>query len=319
VNRTVKHITSGGLLIAVTAGLVLLAPARDSAAEEWLRVPSGGVMRTDLRPVSMDMLKGFLDALELTPQYRWTVALQPDLVQAHIEKWQRDLGVQLRPQTTEAWAWWVRDLPPLHVASDPPQEIQLDFFTYYKQTVPMLTVVNESGARGFVPQFRVPADSQRQFRFKFVWAVDIMDPANMPIDRFTAQNQDLTSVVRDLCERGKLGYSFRQDAGDRISISLDIRNRSVVDCLNAAAAAAGWKVSYAPGGTGIRNDRIFVPDLLKAAMEAQMEAGPPAATQLVPPVPDALTALRQAVKEAAQDTLKSRPTAILLPDTREKQ
>jgi hypothetical protein len=314
-----RRIRSGSLGCALLAGLVLLAAGKASA-EDSLSLPNSGSTNYNGPLVSAEVLKGFMNALQRTPEYQWTSALRPDRVQPLLEQWQRDMAVQLRPQTIEAWAWWVRDLSPLRVESDVPQEIQLDSLRYYKQTVPYLVIVNDPNSRVMPPQFRVPPNVLGEFRAKFVWGIDIVDPANMVVERFTARNQDLTSVVGDLCEKGKLGYSFRQDAGDKIRISLDIRNRSVVECLNAAAAAAGWKVSYSPGaGRGVRDNRVFVPDLLKAAIDAREQAGHAADTQAAQPVPDALTALGLAVKEAAEETLKVRPVVILLPDTGAKQ
>ncbi len=319
--RATKHITLGGLVIAVMAGLALLSASAARAAEDSLSLPSGGLVNYNVPLATAEMFRGFMNALQRTPEYQWTATLRPDRVQPLLEQWQRDLAVQLRPQTVEAWAWWLRDLPPLRVdIYDPPQEIRLDSLQYYKQMVPLLNIVNDPNSRGGMgPQFRVPPNLLGEFRVKFVWGIDIIDPASMVVDRFTAHNQDLTSVVRELCERGKLGYSFRQDAGDKIRISLDIRNRSVVECLNAAAAAAGWKISYSPGGNAVRYNRVFVPDLLKATLDAREQAGRAAESQATQPVPDALAALHQAVKDAAEETLKVRPTVILLPETGEKQ
>ena len=155
-----------------------------------------------------------------------------------------------------------------------------------RQVVPTLVVVNDpQWPQSNLSMFRVPPNFQGEMRFKFVWAVDIVDPANMVVERFTAQQPGSGFRCRVTCAKsGKLGYSFRQDAGDKIRISLDIRNRTVVECLNAAAAAAGLegillaRRQRAQAGCSRRSsdNRVFIPDLLKTILESRNKPGPTA-------------------------------------------
>ena len=166
-------------------------------------------------------------------------------------------------------------------------------------------------------KYRIQLHQLAELDFKCIQSVYVIDPANRPLGTFSVQNRDISSIVRELCDMGMLGYSFREDLAKNTYVSMKLHDTSIADCLKLAAMTAGWKASFYIGTH--ESDRIqnwYVHSLsLLFEMLRSADAGLPIESRLSSqkPLEDVEQKLLQKLNEVLSEKAKNRPILILSP------
>jgi hypothetical protein len=155
----------------------------------------------------------------------------------------------------------------------------------------------------------VSASQLAELEVESVMGIVLVDPANVPMERFAVASEPLSDVAAKLCGAGNLDMAFRLSLARPIILTLDLRNRSPLECLQVACRAAGWTVRCqrprhrvtARLSDSVSDRSIWVPEL-HSQWKAQR-----------PPVEPSMDALHQVVARAARELLERRPAAILEP------
>jgi hypothetical protein len=142
-------------------------------------------------------------------------------------------------------------------------------------------------------------------------SIVVMYPLSNQVDRFTAQNEPLSTLFNRLCTMGDANSSYRQDLADKIRITLDVRGKTVLGCLTVLARTAGGQALFVGPGYAEPTPaekvepyiRIRVADLRRKQAEA-------AATQPGAHL-DPVATVRNAVRERVESMQKDGPVIIL--------
>ena len=232
----------------------------------------------------------------------------------HVAKWQEEFGYRLDPDSRPFWHLFQQDV---EMANGTIGKLEPRYEG--RSTVVILSLLkprSEDGGRGGAGReaYLVQENDLGDLRDKILYSVKVMDPLSTPVDRFAAQNEPLSTLFNRLCGMGAASCSYRQDLTDKMRITLDLRGKTVLECLMVLAQTAGgkalfvWRGASEPMPVEKVNPNHYIP--MEDLREQQAKA---LATQ-----PDPVEVLRKAVQSWIELDRKNRPVLILqLPVTSE--
>ena len=234
--------------VAVLTGLVLVPmvraaePASRAGAATTrasVRAASSGPGR--LTSASDELAAQFVEAVKRTREYRRAKELDPATVRAAAAEWEKELGVKIN---TVAEPFLTRSMQRRRAVFRLADGSSVEPAQYSNPETPVLLRHEQEEGQGGAIIYSVRREQLKDLEFETVPYLTIVDPANEVKERFTAQNESLTSLVERLCQEGNLEYSFRADLANEAKLSLDVRNKSTADRLRIVAKAAGFDVTF---------------------------------------------------------------------------
>ncbi len=282
---------------------------RDSIWPSDHRRVGAATRRRKLEPPPKEVLDEFIQAAKHTPEYQWYSALPYGHMKDEVAKWEKELGYRLVPDSYQLRIL----LPRVWFQLADGVEAQLSHEDRDSGTVITL-FVNRRGGDGRVQGNAYPvreADLDELGR-EVLFAVEIKDPLSTRVERFSAQNEPLSVLFNRLCTMGNASSSYRQDLADKIRITLDVRGKTVMECLTVLARTAGGQALFVgrqyneptPLEKVDPNVRLRGEDLLRDQTRAA--ATQPAGTQT-----DPADTFRNVVRGRVESMQKDRPVIIL--------
>lgn len=93
----------------------------------------------------------------------------------------------------------------------------------------------------------VRAEDLRDLQFSYVRAFIAVDPANAKHETVSFDSVNVVRAIEQLCRLGNVDWAFGSGE-DESKINLRLRNKSIVEALRFAAAAAGGTVTFERSG-----------------------------------------------------------------------
>lgn len=302
-----KH---AGRCLAATILVLAILPAPPAAAQTT-RSGSKRGGSGPAQPVPPEVLADFLQAVKQTPQYQWYLPLGFDVMKDRVARWQEEFGYRLDPEP-DRYYQGVSTSNPLLVSVVLPNDRSMTLTRYFlEQEWQLQLLVDVLGPSGGRTAYTLKEPQLDDLARRVLFAVEIIDPLATPVDRFTAQNEPLSTLFNRLCAMGQASCSYRQDLADKMRITLDVRGKTVLECLTVLARTAGGQALYVgkygeptPVEKVDPNSRVRAEDLRKKQAEA-------AATQPATGEPDPAGLLRKAIQARVESMQKDRPVIIL--------
>lgn len=161
--------------------------------------------------------------------------------------------------------------------------------------------------------YRVSFAQLKELDVEYPATLSYTDPANRPIPRFSVHGETFFEVAPKLCTMGDLDLAMPGGAAHgNVTVTLDLRNRTPVECLQYAARAIGFKVTFDitahVRGRGVSWSRMPnqpVPDVVLQVRDVVDELPPDSRT------PDEVVkALEDRTARIADILAENRPVAI---------
>jgi len=274
------------------------------AAGAWAQRAGGA----KLEPPPKEVLDEFLQAAKQTPEYQWYSALPYGPMKDAVAKWEKELGYRLVPDSYLMCSL----LPQGYLQLTDGVEARLNRENWDGRTVITLQVNRRGEGRVQSNAYPVREADLGELSREVLSAVDIKDPLSMRVERFSAQNEPLSTLFNRLCSMGSASCSYRQDLADKIRITLDVRGKTVMECLTVLARTAGGQALFVdrrhkeptPLEKIDPNVRLRGADLLRDQTKA-------AATQPAASQPDPAATFRDVVWGEVESMQKDRPVIIL--------
>ncbi len=212
------------------------AQTHQASGEEGVQVSS----QPTTQSAPEEILSQYIEAIKNTPEYGQAKAYELSQVQKALDQW--GYKVQLMP----AWPYWDRlaNLGDRHAVVLPDGSkayLKFERDKKSRQSSPVLVVIGDIAPPAL---YKVSPSQLGELAFEVVFSVWMPEPALERIETFSVENWSLSDVFVKLCAMGKLDFSYRTDLAKSVRVSMDLHNKTVAECLSAAAAAAGGKVIY---------------------------------------------------------------------------
>ena len=198
----------------------------------------------------VELVSAYIKSVKATPRYQFADALRRDKIEAEIDKWRSGAGVETR-------VMWQSFLP-FHLHDDMRAAYVADKSRWQIDT---RDVYDAMGGREYLvlvdlaadrdSGYRVSVASLKELDVPFLERIEMQNPLNRLIGKYSVQNEPLSTVVAALCKeaaggRGNVDYVVRSDPGAPVLISMQMAARSVFECLLFAARSVGWDVFVNP-------------------------------------------------------------------------
>lgn len=185
-------------------------------------------------------VRDFVSAVKASPLYEMARTFDVDVSQRAGEDWSRKLDVKVKLHT--------RDFLD---AVEATQFLGPDGKVYR-----IRRLRNMGGQRVWELKLETPQEAQthlvraedlRDLQFSYVRAFIAVDPANAKHETLSFDSVNVVRAIEQLCRLGDVDWAF--GSGRRESkINLRLRNKSIVEALRFAAAAAGGTVTFERSG-----------------------------------------------------------------------
>jgi hypothetical protein len=279
-------ILSGGLASGVRAqghsGMV--DPSRSPAT----RPPQSGAVECPAVPP--EILAEYLHAVKQARRYQWYSRLPFDRMKETVSRWQEEFGHRLQAKTQPMWETIDRLV-----------------------TLPSGAKADLDGSRlvlndkGNVTRYVLQGSQMEDLNREIVYGIWVLDPLTAPVERFAAQNEPLSTLFKRLCTLADASCSYRQDLADKIRITLDLRGKTVKECLMVLAGTAGGRVLFVGPHISESKPLDGIGDgSLGETVRSFTEQAKAPATQA-----DPVETLRKAVEAQIDYQRKNRPVLIL--------
>jgi len=322
-NRKAKWIAAGLCLIA---SLLVLSAHEAASAKDAQGLETKGPVGPKTKPsgpqpIPKELLAEFITAVKKTPEYRVCGAMKvTDELRRTIEQWSKELGLEIEIETRDS----------LHAISDHygpygkritvgDKSYELFRESNYgreRYIVDWLDSVDWLGRKARDPWYCVSHAELAELSFVYADVMVIRDPADVRLKTFSVREKNLLSVVEHLCQLGKLdNFSIRTDLLSSAYVSLNLRNRTVADCLEFAGRAAGFRVTYGPlrrkHDDGPLEADFRPPDVRLYVLGYTL--GPNVYRDAEEPVKKPIDILREKVFREGKKLLENRPVMVLEP------
>jgi hypothetical protein len=199
--------------------------------------PESGQTKSSSMPE--ELLSQYIEAIKNTPEYGQAKAYEVTQVQKALEQW----GYKVQPMP--AWPYWDR----LANMGNQRAVVLPDGGKAYlgferdknRPSSLVLEVISDNAPPA---SYKVSPSQLGELAFEVVSSVWMPEPALDLVESFHVENWNLSDVFVKLCTMGKLDHSYRADLAKSVRVSMDLHNKTIAECLSAAAAAAGGKVVY---------------------------------------------------------------------------
>ncbi len=202
-------------------------------------------------PLPAELFDQYIQALKETPQYKLARAYNPKQVKEVTEKWDcKSVSVFTMPFREIIGSHSLR----VRVTVKLPNGDKADL-RYFKTNDTILLEIEKDDSSKTTYQLSNSQLKNEALNFETVFSQSIQF-SQVRLERFTAENQSLVTVFKDLCGRLNLDYSFREDLARPVHVTLDVRDRSISECLELIAYTSGWKLTY-KYSQGFRDDYSY--------------------------------------------------------------
>lgn len=232
-------------LILSLAGLL----AALGGIQEDSRIPWEEYFPTHWPEAPAELLPAYIDAVKASPAYAMAHALRRDAADQEMGTWRETQGFVLAtrhvpfPRLLEGEEFAgtdgaiyaldrinTRDLSDLGGVTDIPSSLE---FLELK----VMSAGRES-------RYRVNLVQLRDLNFGTFFSTTVQCPLYERIDRQTVHNMPLTKVIDDLCRRAGVGFSYSATEAKGITVTQELQDRTIKECLEMAARAADFTVVY---------------------------------------------------------------------------
>ncbi|KPK85141.1 MAG: hypothetical protein AMJ81_04110 [Phycisphaerae bacterium SM23_33] len=305
--RSIIRRTALLCLLAASAACVLAEQAEPGLFGEAASTQPAPKIQPPLPPpVPEELLAQFIRAAKASPEYGFHRTFEADKVRKAAETWQKELGLTIRVETYRISGW---DLLEQGARSQLPKDTKVSILFLTAGDGEREITALELARPGAPPErYRVLPSQIAELELESTRDVTVVDPANLPMERFAVASENLAQVVQKICRAGDLDMAFRLGLAAPIPMTLDLRNRSPHECLQVACRAAGLTVRYQVPRAKVTGR------LPEAVYDASIWAGSLGDWEgESPPAEPTMDGLHKRVAEAARKLLKDRPAAILEP------
>lgn len=185
--------------------------------------------------VPKEVLSEFLNEVKSSQYYAIAKRLTVEDVEVAAHQLSSELGWDVEVRINSFWRENVLENDELYSHNYTLYLDDIEVGEFYKDVI--LLQHNEENE-----EFIVHHSLLEELDFPFAAEVTIKHPLNEIKEHFSAVNRPLSMLVDDLCSEGDIDYAIRSDLAGEINLNLSLRGRSVLECLEFAAQAAGWQV-----------------------------------------------------------------------------
>ncbi len=274
----------------------------------WLVAPSAGQNAQKQMPrVPGELLNDYMEAVRDTPLYALAGQMKLEETTKAAEAWHKDLPVTAQLTARS----FMGDL--MHESVILPDGRLADLFQENAQleASPGL-VLRVTDKEDQTALYRVEPSDVEAFRFQYVQAITVVDPANRPLDTVRLEQTPLGKVVDFFVNSGNIDLAMGQRPSEMPQLNLMLRHKSAAEGLRFAAEAAGWSVRFEQNGRktdSIPDRRMETNQLRRDYEEARLTGS--AANADSKKVSTLLDYARMRFLAAAREMLQNRPVAIL--------
>jgi hypothetical protein len=270
-----------------------------------------------------ELVSAYIKSVKTSPRFQFADALRRDKIEAEVDKWRSGAGVE----TQVKWQSYLL----FHLSDDMRAPYLADKSRWNIDT---RDVYDAMGVREYLvlvdvaaerdSGYRVSVAALKELDVSFLDSIEIKNPLNRLIGKYSVQNEPLSTVVAALCKeaaggRGNVDYVVRSDPGSPVLISMQMAGRSVFECLLFAARSVGWDVFVNPE---ISNREEPQPDLRAHDSGVRWDDAMDTWTnrellnmrdQIQPPIVTPQDALRECFQGELKSALSARYAVMLKP------
>ncbi|MCB9895863.1 MAG: hypothetical protein H6839_15560 [Planctomycetes bacterium] len=202
-----------------------------------------------VQPVPPATLAEYLDTLKAGAWFKAASKLTPEAVQPEIEKVRQESGLSIEvfsenyrqacfDEYTERLSA-VRSVDGASIWYSVGREK-----TESSARVWVLYMERTQGNSSTNSQYVLTPENLAALDFDYVECVEVVHPLKVENCEARAQNVNFASFAADFCERYGVEYAIKSNGDELISINL--RNRSFVECLETAASVSARPVHFSP-------------------------------------------------------------------------
>lgn len=204
-----------------------------------------------------ELIARYIKEAKADQHYAFADALRVDQVRAASLEWSKDLGVHLEVKGSPFLRLLARGSSVRTRVAEPGQlrlleevflpTLRTDESGIWRSgpniSILALRVEGEAGEEPRV--YRVEPGSMEELSFEVATRLGVISPFNVVQERYSAKGVSLGQVVEELClQAGVEEIAFRTDLADEAKVRLELRNRTIRECLDLAARVAGLTVRY---------------------------------------------------------------------------
>ncbi len=232
--------------VFILAGVALSTTHTQAAAQAAKQeTASKTAAKKDHPPLPAKLFEQYIQALKQTPEYKLARAYNPKQVKEVTEKWDcKSVSVFTMPFREIIGSHTLRVRVTVKLPNG--DKADLRYFKTNDRVIindRILLEIEKDDSSKTTYQLSNSQLDNEALNFETVFSLSIQFP-QVRLERFTAENQSLATVFKDLCGRINLDYSFREDLARPVQVTLDVRDRSIVECLELIAYTSGWKLTY---------------------------------------------------------------------------
>lgn len=221
--------------------LSLASPSLRSEDEVYPPTPEGirRFLDTEYPEAPEDLVTQYVDTVKKTRVYRLTRAVETEAVRSLVTERLEPFGLEFDVSETRSLEAF-EDINPLEKIGVHRRSVELPD----GDGVRLWILYDNRPGSPQAKRYRVAPSRLREIDFRYVYRVFIHDPFHAALDRFTATDSTLGDVVKQLAEYGDADLVLRE--GDP-RVTLDVRNRSISECLALATSIADYELGLEPG------------------------------------------------------------------------
>ncbi len=244
------------------------AMAQEREVEESVRSEAFKELDRLYPEAPQEIVSDFVAAVKQGPMYALADSLRVERVRRLASDWSGEIGRFLGVHSTRFLVNPSGRLVfgTIHEVVSKDRKLRLEKLNYspkseqkfrFRAGVPLLILHLETAEDVPDKSYRVDSSRLAELDFEHLSRLDVMSPLLRPLERYSTRGKSLSDVVTDLCTQAGVEIAYQFDLASNVTIMQEARNRTIQQCLEAAAHVAGLDVRY-NGKTRLTGDVITI-------------------------------------------------------------